>query len=190
MTTPTRDARRPRWVLAFLAAAVAVVLSLPGAAPASAATATTAQNAVGASTSAGQVAVGLSASITAGQRLGNDTPLPGIVVATGVATNTADAASGTGRVFAGTSRGTIYDIPEGWVGRAANNNKGIVYQRAGAEGNADMVRIMEPTPKYPDGYVRVYNSGGQPVDVFGKPGPPADTHIPGTYSGPWPGWPK
>ncbi len=109
----------------------------------------------------------------------------------GVAAKSAsEAASSTGRVFVGTSRGTIYDLPEGWVGRAANNNKGIVYQRAGAEGNADMVRIMEPTPKYPDGYVRVYNSGGQPVDVFGKPGPPADTHIPGTYSGPWPGWPQ
>ena len=36
----------------------------------------------------------------------------------------------------------------------------------------DMVRIMEPTPKYPDGYARVYNSVGQPVEVFGKPGPP------------------
>ena len=109
----------------------------------------------------------------------------------GAANTAGEAASSSGRVFVGTSRGTIYDIPEGWVGRAANNNnKGIVYQRAGAEGNADMVRIMEPTPKYPDGYVRVYNSGGQPVDVFGKPGPPADTHIPGTYSGPWPGWPQ
>jgi hypothetical protein len=108
-----------------------------------------------------------------------------------LAANTAGgASSGTGRVFVGTSRGTVYDIPEGWAGRAANNNRGIVYQRAGAEGNADMVRIMEPTPKHPDGYVRVYNSVGQPVDVFGRPGPPGDTHIPGSYSGPWPGWPQ
>lgn len=107
----------------------------------------------------------------------------------GVAANTRGAASGTGRVFVGTSRGAVYDIPEGWAVRAANN-KGIVYQRAGAEGNADMVRIMEPTLKHPDGYVRVYNSVGQPVEVFGRPGPPGDTHIPGSYSGPWPGWPQ
>lgn len=53
-----------------------------------------------------------------------------------------------------------------------------------------MIRIMEPTARYPDGYVRVYNSGGQPVDVFGKPGPPSTTHIPETYRGPWPGWPQ
>ncbi|MGL5827772.1 MAG: RHS repeat-associated core domain-containing protein, partial [Nocardioides sp.] len=101
-----------------------------------------------------------------------------------------EAVEGGGRVIVGTPRGTIYDIPEGWAPRVADNGKGIVYQRPGAEGNADMIRIMEPTPKYPDGYARVYNSGSQPVDVFGKPGPPSTTHVPETYRGPWPGWPR
>ncbi len=86
MTTATRTAWRPRWVLVFLAAVLAVLVAAFGAAPASAATAPGAQNAVGVSTSAGQVAVGPSVGIGAGQRLGNDPPRAQIVVATGVAT--------------------------------------------------------------------------------------------------------
>jgi hypothetical protein len=75
----------------------------------------------------------------------------------------------------------------------ADNGQGSVYQRPGATGNQDMIRIMEPTPKYPDGYARVYNNqppAGQPIDVFGKPGPQPATHIPETYRGPWPAWPQ
>jgi hypothetical protein len=53
-----------------------------------------------------------------------------------------------------------------------------------------MIRIMDPTPMYPRGYVRVHNEYGQPVDVFGKPGSKATTHIPSDYEGPWPGWPS
>jgi hypothetical protein len=96
----------------------------------------------------------------------------------------------TGRTFVGTPRGNIYDIPQGWFGRTADNAKGIVFQRPGATGNADMIRIMDPTAKYPNGYVRYYNQGGQPLDVYGKPGPQSATHIPHEYKGPWPGWPK
>lgn len=89
MTTATRTAWRPRWALAFLASVLAVLIAAFGAAPASAATTRGAQDGVGASTSAGQVAVGLSASISAGQQLGSDPPRPQIVVATGVAAGTA-----------------------------------------------------------------------------------------------------
>ena len=74
--------------------------------------------------------------------------------------------------------------------RVADNGKGIVYQQPGAVGNASMIRIMEPTPMYPQGYVRVHNKFGQPVDVYGKPGPQSATHIPRGYTGPWPGWPS
>jgi RHS repeat-associated protein len=94
------------------------------------------------------------------------------------------------RVFVTTPRGVTYDIPAGWASRTADNGKGIVYQRPGSRGNADMIRIMEPTPQYPDGYARVYNSFGQPIGVSGKPGPLADTHIPETYNGHWQGWPQ
>ena len=72
----------------------------------------------------------------------------------------------------------------------ADNGKGLVFQRGGATGNADMIRIMEPTAKYQNGYVRVYNSHAQPVDVFGKPGPGSATHISQDYMGQWPGWPQ
>jgi hypothetical protein len=95
----------------------------------------------------------------------------------------------SGTTFVATPRGTVYDIPPGWTGRTADNGHGIVYQRPGAQGNADMIRIMEPTPKYPDGYMRYYNDGGQPLDVNGKPGSKPATHIPETYRGPLPAWP-
>jgi hypothetical protein len=96
----------------------------------------------------------------------------------------------SGRTFVGTPRGTVYDIPQGWAARAADNGRGIVYQRPGALRNADSVRIMEPTAKYPNGYARYYNSGNQPLDVFGNPGADPTTHIPQDYIGPWPGWPR
>ncbi len=53
-----------------------------------------------------------------------------------------------------------------------------------------MIRIMDPTQKYPSGYALLYNSAGQPIDVFRKPVGRAATHIPETYRGPWGSWPK
>ena len=81
----------------------------------------------------------------------------------------------------GTSASGRSAIPEGWPGRVADNGRGIVYQRPGAPGNIDSVRIMEPTPRYPNGYARFYNNAppkGQPIDLQGKPGSNATTHIP------------
>jgi hypothetical protein len=79
-------------------------------------------------------------------------------------------------------------VPDGWEPRVADNGKGVVFQRPGAEGNADMIRVMDPTPRYPNGYIRAYNEYGQPVDVAGKPGSKAATHIPVGSSWSW--WPK
>ena len=89
---------------------------------------------------------------------------------------------------------------EGWKGRVSENGKGEVWQKPESAGappgspkNADSVRIMEGTDRYPDGYVRFYNEHGQPVDVNGKPGPAKspDTHFPirpdGSYDVPQ-GW--
>lgn len=78
-------------------------------------------------------------------------------------------------------------IPSDWVARVADNGKGIVYQEVGAEGNANSIRIMEPTAEYPMGYLRYYNNYGQPLDINGQPGDLASTYIPLDYNGPIPG---
>jgi hypothetical protein len=84
----TDTARRPRpaGLLAAVVVRLLLVLaaSLVGAGPASAG------DAVGASLFAARASVGPSASISPGQRLGNDPVPPEIVVATGVAAETAD----------------------------------------------------------------------------------------------------
>lgn len=82
-------------------------------------------------------------------------------------------------------------VPRDWVSRPAENGKGRVWQDPSAKGNENSMRIMDPTPRYPDGYVRFYNEYGQPLDLDGKPGPNSLTHIPrapnGNYSIPK-GW--
>lgn len=101
----------------------------------------------------------------------------------------AGAGAGRSTRFVTTPRGTTFDIPKGWAAREADNGKGIVYQRPGATGNADMVRIMEPTAKYPKGYFRYYNEHGQPLGANGKPGPQSATHHSEDFQGPLAGWP-
>lgn len=82
-------------------------------------------------------------------------------------------------------------VGKNWDGRVSNNGNGRVWQRPGAQGNADSVRIQDPTSKYPDGYVRFYNKDGQPIDLEGKPTGPDKTHIPVNPDGTYPvpkGW--
>jgi hypothetical protein len=95
----------------------------------------------------------------------------------------------SGTQFVTTPKGYTVSVPAGWTSRIADNNKGIVFQRPGATGNSDMIRIMEPTGVYPNGFVRYYNSGGQPLNLLGKPGDQASTHIPLDFIGLIPGWP-
>jgi RHS repeat-associated protein len=76
-----------------------------------------------------------------------------------------------------TTQGPV-TIPSDYTSRPADNGKGTVYQAPGATGNADVIRVMDPTTRYPDGYVRIYNNHGQPVNVDGQPLGPAETHLP------------
>lgn len=89
------------------------------------------------------------------------------------------------------TNGSPPGVKDGWEARTADNGKGTVYQEPGAKGNANMVRIMDPKPGYPNGYVRFYNEHGQPVGLNGKPGPNSETHIPLRPDGSYPvpeGW--
>ncbi|MFF6956758.1 RHS repeat-associated core domain-containing protein [Streptomyces sp. NPDC008317] len=82
-------------------------------------------------------------------------------------------------------------VGDDWVARAADNGKGSVWQKPGSTGNADTLRVMNPTGRYPDGYVRFTNKYGQPIGLDGKPGSKADTHIPMNPDGTYPlpvGW--
>ena len=151
MTTSTRRAHAPAWVLAFLAAVLAVVLGAFTVGPASALTASAAQNAVGASTPTAQVAVEPSASITAGQRLGNDPPQPRTVVATGVAAKYGDdvvEGIGDSRTYIDlTKGGSIRNVGTnathtefadnlaagGWISRTSKDGAVQIFQRDGAK---------------------------------------------------------
>jgi hypothetical protein len=77
-------------------------------------------------------------------------------------------------------------VPSGWKPRVTNNGKGVAFQRPGAEGDADMVRVMDPTERYPKGYFVFHNAYGQPMTPAGKPGTRAETHISIGHDGPWP----
>ena len=82
-------------------------------------------------------------------------------------------------------------VADDFVSQAANNGKGTVWRPPGSTGNAGTVRIMEPTAQYPNGYVRFYNEGGQPIGLNGNPGPRSVTHIPLNPDGTYPipkGW--
>lgn len=94
------------------------------------------------------------------------------------------------RKFVTTPRGTTFQIPGSWPSRPANNDRGIVYQRPGAMGDAHSIRIMDPTPRHPNGYYVYYNKYGQPLDVNGKPGSPDATHISEDFKGVTKGWPE
>lgn len=191
MTEVSQARTSTRWVLPFLAALIAALAAILLGTTASASAAGVAETRVGAFNVVGEVLVGPPEHITAGQRLGEAAPQADFVVATGVAAKAGpEIAEGSGRLFVTSGRGVTYDIPKGWGQRMADNGRGLVFQRGGASGNADMIRVMEPTAKYQNGYVRVYNSLGQPLDVFGKPGPASATHISQDYMGQWPGWPQ
>lgn len=168
MATPTRDAHPRRWVLAFLAAVLAIAVGLFAAAPASAATASAAQNAVGASTSAARVVVGASASITAGQRLGNSPPRSRIVVATGVAANTGRAdfiASADGVVIPTSRSRLVAGFEEAGLASTPTTSAGTQYTLPGGS----LVRVMEPSGQAPL-RASFANANGGPINPFtGKP---------------------
>lgn len=99
------------------------------------------------------------------------------------------------RIFVTTSSGTTYDVPSDWVLREADNKQGIIAQNPASigvgNGNANMIRIMDPTARNPEGYSRYSNDVGQWLDpMSGKPGPNSATHISATYEGVYAGWPN
>jgi hypothetical protein len=73
-----------------------------------------------------------------------------------------------------------------WKGRVADNGKGEVWQDPDRIGNpanhkdADSMRYMDPTDRYPDGYVRYHGATGQTLTLEGKPGDRTTSHHPMT----------
>jgi hypothetical protein len=67
-----------------------------------------------------------------------------------------------------------YEIPENYIAVPAKNGEGWVFREPGtsyeADKNANTIRVMEATERYPNGYVRVYNSANQAINYQGKPG--------------------
>jgi hypothetical protein len=74
------------------------------------------------------------------------------------------------------------EIPGNYKINIADNGKGVRFQKPGSSGkDVNSIRVMEPTPDYPNGYVRKYNSSGQAIDIrTGKQAQikgEADTHF-------------
>jgi len=70
------------------------------------------------------------------------------------------------------------EIPEDWIETDAANGKGKVYTNPNNPN--DTIRVMDPTPDYPNGYwVETSPKTGQPIDPStGKPGTKPETHVP------------
>jgi hypothetical protein len=89
-----------------------------------------------------------------------------------------DIEIGPHRQFVVAPDGQVIEIPPGYYSSPAENGNGIVYRPIGSTGNANSIRIMGPTPQYPNGYFRIYNQYGQPINInTGKPGPQKLTHF-------------
>jgi len=81
------------------------------------------------------------------------------------------------RQFVTSFKGETIEIPAGYYAARAENGNGVVYRPNGSTSNANSIRIMGPTPRYPNGYVRFYNNQGQPINFYtGKTGPNPETH--------------
>ena len=72
-----------------------------------------------------------------------------------------------------------YEIPPNYVAQPANNGQGWVFTRTRYyRKHTDIVRVAEANAQNPTGYVRYYNSAGQPLNWAGNTGPASETHLP------------
>lgn len=69
------------------------------------------------------------------------------------------------------TNGDVIPVPNGATGPSLTNNSAGVQYNGGSGGNGldfrvTNVRIMDPTPRYPNGYVSYSNGSGQAVNPF------------------------
>jgi RHS repeat-associated protein len=110
-----------------------------------------------------------------GQLVGGVSQIAMVFTPGGAAANATRTAE---RLFVSTAEGHTVPVPSSFIARVADNGAGIVYQRSGATGNADLVRIMDPIARYPQGYMVYYNALGKALDAAGGLASRARMHIP------------
>lgn len=175
--TGSQQRQASRWVLPFLAALVAILATVFGAATPSAATPGVAETRVGASDVSVEVLVELPKQETAGQQLFAAAPGPGFVVATGVAANSGkaltryDADFAIGQLTSG-GRGTasgLVDIAESQGWKAVQSSSGpLKYVDSSGIERLVIKRGSARTPGSDFPHVAIRNAAGQRVDAYGN----------------------
>ena len=77
--------------------------------------------------------------------------------------------------FVTTPSGVSVAVPPGWTARTTANGRGIQILDPVSGRN---IRVMDWTPRYPNGYVRLQNAHGNYLDALGRVNSnPAATHL-------------
>jgi hypothetical protein len=127
---------------------------------------------------AGAPAAGSGTSAATGEAAGANTSV------TGTSTGAGTGPKSPANFQPPTNQAQEPNIPSNYVSGPGRNG-GTVYRLPGTSGKPNTFRVMPPTADYPNGYWRVNNQSGQPIDPStGRTGTDPYTHIPLPEIGP------